>query len=154
MAAIAHAATLESRVPFVHFFDGFRTSHEVAKVTALGDEILKALIDERAVLAHRGRALSPEHPVVRGTAQNPDVYLQAREAANAYYFRCPEIVQAVMRRFAAFACTTDSHTRSAFTRPPNTSSRTSTAPSFWFSLLTTSSCIGESCQSQVFCLMS
>src|SRR5215470_4143992 len=101
MAAIAHAATLESRVPFLHFFDGFRTSHEVAKVTAIGDDVLRALIDERAVRAHRARALSPEHPVVRGTAQNPDVYFQAREAANAYYFRCPEVVASVMRRFAA-----------------------------------------------------
>ncbi|HXU91882.1 MAG TPA: pyruvate:ferredoxin (flavodoxin) oxidoreductase [Methylomirabilota bacterium] len=100
-AAIAHAATLESRVPFLHFFDGFRTSHEVSKVEAIGDDVLRALIDERTVLAHRGRALSPEHPVVRGTAQNPDVYFQAREAANPYYGRCPEIVQAVMRRFAA-----------------------------------------------------
>jgi pyruvate-ferredoxin/flavodoxin oxidoreductase len=101
MAAIAHASALESRVPFLHFFDGFRTSHEVAKVEALGDDVLRALIDERAVLAHRARALSPERPVVRGTAQNPDVYFQAREAANPYYFRCAEVVQAVMRRFAA-----------------------------------------------------
>jgi pyruvate-ferredoxin/flavodoxin oxidoreductase len=101
LAAIAHAATLESRVPFLHFFDGFRTSHEVAKVEALGDDVLRALIDDRTVLAQRARALSPEHPVVRGTAQNPDVYFQAREASNAYYFRCPGIVQAVMHRFAA-----------------------------------------------------
>jgi pyruvate-ferredoxin/flavodoxin oxidoreductase len=100
LAAIAHAAALESRVPFLHFFDGFRTSHEVAKVEALGDDVLRALIDERTVLAHRARALSPERPVVRGTAQNPDVYFQAREAANPYYFRCAEVVQAVMRRFA------------------------------------------------------
>src|SRR5262245_2042129 len=99
MAAVAHAATLESRVPFLHFFDGFRTSHEVAKTQAIGDDVLRALIDERSVLAHRARALSPERPVVRGTAQNPDVYFQAREAANPYYFRCAEIVQAVMRRF-------------------------------------------------------
>src|SRR4030095_3981793 len=75
--------------------------HEVAKVEALGDDVLRALIDERAVLAHRARALSPERPVVRGTAQNPDVHFQAREAANPYYFRCAEVVQAVMRRFAA-----------------------------------------------------
>jgi pyruvate-ferredoxin/flavodoxin oxidoreductase len=101
MAAIAHAVALESRVPFLHFFDGFRTSHEVAKVTAIGDDVLRALIDERAVLAQRARALSPEHPVVRGTAQNPDVYFQAREAANPYYFRCPEVARSVMRRFAA-----------------------------------------------------
>jgi pyruvate-ferredoxin/flavodoxin oxidoreductase len=101
LAAIAHAATLESRVPFLHFFDGFRTSHEVAKVEALGDDVLRALVDERTVLAQRARALSPEHPVVRGTAQNPDVYFQAREAANPYYFRCAEVVQTVMGRFAA-----------------------------------------------------
>ena len=89
MAAVAHAATLESRVPFLHFFDGFRTSHEVAKTQAIGDDVLRALIDERSVLAHRARALSPEHPVVRGTAQNPDVYFQAREAANPYYSAVP-----------------------------------------------------------------
>jgi pyruvate-ferredoxin/flavodoxin oxidoreductase len=100
MAAIAHAAALESRVPFLHFFDGFRTSHELAKVKAIGDDALRALIDERTVLAHRDRALSPERPVVRGTAQNPDVYFQAREAANPYYFRCAEVVHTVMRRFA------------------------------------------------------
>ena len=100
LAAIAHAATLESRVPFLHFFDGFRTSHEVAKVQALGDDVLRALVDERAVLAQRARALSPERPVVRGTAQNPDVAFQAREAANPYYFRCPSILQGVMDRFA------------------------------------------------------
>jgi pyruvate-ferredoxin/flavodoxin oxidoreductase len=99
-AAIAHAAALESRVPFLNFFDGFRTSHEVTRVEAIGDDVLRALIDERTVLAHRARALSPEHPVVRGTAQNPDIYFQAREAANPYYFRCGEVVQAVMDRFA------------------------------------------------------
>jgi pyruvate-ferredoxin/flavodoxin oxidoreductase len=101
MAAIAHAAALESRVPFLHFFDGFRTSHEVAKVEPLGDDVLRALVDQRAVLAHRARALTPERPVVRGTAQNPDVYFQAREAANPYYLRCADVVRAVMRRFGA-----------------------------------------------------
>ena len=100
MAAIAHAAALESRVPFLHFFDGFRTSHEVAKIEPLGDDVLRALIDQRAVVAHRSRALTPERPVVRGTAQNPDVYFQAREASNPYHFRAPEIVRSVMRRFA------------------------------------------------------
>jgi pyruvate-ferredoxin/flavodoxin oxidoreductase len=100
MAAIAHAATLQSRVPFLHFFDGFRTSHEVAKVEAIGEDLLRALIDERMVLAHRARALSPERPVVRGTAQNPDVYFQAREAANPYYVRCAEVVRTIMHRFA------------------------------------------------------
>jgi pyruvate-ferredoxin/flavodoxin oxidoreductase len=101
LAAIAHAATLEARVPFLHFFDGFRTSHEVAKIAPLDDDDLRALVDERLVRAHRARALSPEHPVVRGTAQNPDIYFQAREAANPYYLACPAIVQSVMDRFAA-----------------------------------------------------
>ena len=100
-AAIAHAATLEARVPFLHFFDGFRTSHEVAKVRAVDDDVLRALVDDRFVRAHRARALSPEHPTVRGTAQNPDIYFQAREAANPYSLACPLIVQAVMDRFAA-----------------------------------------------------
>src|SRR5689334_19790976 len=85
LAAIAHAATLESRVPFLHFFDGFRTSHELQKIAAIGAEELRALIDERSVTAHRGRSLTPDHPVVRGTAQNPDVFFQNREAANRFY---------------------------------------------------------------------
>jgi len=100
LAAIAHAATLETRVPFLHFFDGFRTSHEVAKIQPLRDEQLRALIDDRLVHAHRARALTPERPVVRGTAQNADVYFQAREASNPYYLACPAIVQSVMDRFA------------------------------------------------------
>jgi len=100
LAAVAHAATLEARVPFVHFFDGFRTSHEVAKIEPLDDDDLRALVDDRLVRAHRARALSPEHPVVRGTAQNPDVYFQAREAANPYYLACPAIVQAAMDALA------------------------------------------------------
>ena len=88
-AAIAQAATLESRVPFLHFFDGFRTSHEVAKIELLSDDDLRALIDDTLVLQHRSRALSPDHPVLRGTAQNPDVYFQARETVNPYYAACP-----------------------------------------------------------------
>ena len=100
-ALIAQAATLESRVPFLHFFDGFRTSHEVAKVTPLAPETLRAMIDDDLVRAHRARALSPEHPVIRGTAQNPDVYFQGREAANAYYRACPTIVQNAMNRLAS-----------------------------------------------------
>jgi pyruvate-ferredoxin/flavodoxin oxidoreductase len=99
-ALIAHAATLESRIPFLHFFDGFRTSHEVAKITPLTDEDLTALVREDLVHAHRARALSPEHPVLRGTAQNPDVYFQARESVNPYYLACPAIVEGVMDRLA------------------------------------------------------
>jgi pyruvate-ferredoxin/flavodoxin oxidoreductase len=101
LATIAHAATLEARVPFLHFFDGFRTSHEVAKVEQLTDEDLRAMIDEDLVRAHRARALSPDHPVIRGTAQNPDVYFQAREAINPFYLATPTIVQNVMDKFAA-----------------------------------------------------
>ena len=100
LALIAQAATLESRVPFLHFFDGFRTSHEVAKIEALSQEDLRAVIDDDTVRAHRARALSPDHPVMRGTAQNPDVYFQARETVNPYYLACPGIVQRVMDRFA------------------------------------------------------
>lgn len=80
-AAIAHAATLESRVPFLHFFDGFRTSHEVSKIEELSDDDLRALISDEHIAAHRGRALTPDRPVLRGTAQNPDACFQAREAA-------------------------------------------------------------------------
>ena len=100
LAAIATAATLETRVPFLHFFDGFRTSHEVAKIEALAPEQLRALIDDETVRAHRARSLSPDRPVLRGTAQNPDVYFQAREGVNPYYLACPGIVQRVMDRFA------------------------------------------------------
>ena len=99
-ALIAQAATLESRVPFLHFFDGFRTSHEVNKIIPLLDEDLRAIIDERFVRQHRERALSPDRPVLRGTAQNPDVFFQAREACNPFYRACPRIVQDVMDRFA------------------------------------------------------
>ncbi len=96
MALIAHAATLKSRVPFVHAFDGFRTSHEVARIEMVGDDDIRAMIDHNAVEAHRARALSPDHPAVRGTAQNPDVFFQAREAANPYYNAVPELVQGEM----------------------------------------------------------
>ena len=98
-AAIAHAATLSSRIPFLHFFDGFRTSHELAKIQELSDEDLSALVDEQAVAAHRRRALTPDRPVLRGTAQNPDVFFQAREACNPFYLACPGIVESAMRRF-------------------------------------------------------
>ncbi|MDP4173851.1 MAG: pyruvate:ferredoxin (flavodoxin) oxidoreductase [Bacteroidota bacterium] len=99
-ALISQAATLESRVPFVHFFDGFRTSHEVMKIEQLAVEDLKAMIDNELVLAHRKRALTPDKPVLRGTAQNPDVCFQGREAGNKYYDACPEIVQKAMDKFA------------------------------------------------------
>ncbi|HWQ52339.1 MAG TPA: pyruvate:ferredoxin (flavodoxin) oxidoreductase [Bryobacteraceae bacterium] len=100
-ALIAHAATLEARIPFIHFFDGFRTSHEVAKVEQLSVEDLRAMISDELVAAHRGRALTPDRPVLRGTAQNPDVYFQARETVNPYYLACPTIVQNAMDKFAA-----------------------------------------------------
>ena len=100
LAAIAHAASLESRIPFLHFFDGFRTSHEVHRIEGLSDEVLRSLLDEQAIAAHRARALSPEHPVIRGTAHNPDTFFQAREAANPFYDACPRIVEQVMERFA------------------------------------------------------
>jgi pyruvate-ferredoxin/flavodoxin oxidoreductase len=99
-ACIAQAATLESRVPFVHFFDGFRTSHEVNMIDPLSDDDLRALIDDKFVRQHRERAMTPDRPVLRGTAQNPDVFFQAREACNPYYRACPTIVQDVMDRFA------------------------------------------------------
>jgi pyruvate-ferredoxin/flavodoxin oxidoreductase len=99
-AAIAQMATLKSRIPFLHFFDGFRTSHEVTKIYQLSDEELRSLVDDELVRAHRARALSPEHPVLRGTAQNPDVYFQMREAVNSYYTATPSITQEAMDRFA------------------------------------------------------
>jgi pyruvate-ferredoxin/flavodoxin oxidoreductase len=100
-ALIAHAATLESRLPFLHFFDGFRTSHEINKTLVVPDETLRAMIDEPLVRAHRERALTPDKPVLRGTAQNPDVFFQSREAANRYYTEAPALVQKAMDRFAA-----------------------------------------------------
>jgi len=99
-ALIAQAAALEARIPFLHFFDGFRTSHEVMKVQPLTSEEIRAMIDEDLVRAHRRRALSPDRPFIRGTAQNPDVYFQAREAVNSYYLACPTIVQNAMDKFA------------------------------------------------------
>ncbi|MDP1666716.1 MAG: pyruvate:ferredoxin (flavodoxin) oxidoreductase [Methylobacter sp.] len=99
-ALIAHAVALEGRIPLMHFFDGFRTSHEVAKIKLLDDDIMRAMINEEWVRAHRSRALTPDSPVLRGTAQNPDVYFQARESVNAYYQAMPGIVQAAMDRFA------------------------------------------------------
>ena len=98
MAAVAHASTLESRIPFLHYFDGFRTSHEVAKIEQLTDDDLRALIQEPPIYAHRQRGLTPDKPVLRGTAQNPDVFFQAREAANGFYDACPGIVERNMQR--------------------------------------------------------
>ena len=101
MALIAQASTLEARIPFIHFFDGFRTSHEVNKVTLLTDDQLRAMINDDLVIAHRHRALNPDNPFIRGTAQNPDTYFQSRETVNVFYQRTPEIVEAAMAKFAA-----------------------------------------------------
>ncbi|HEY9089836.1 MAG TPA: pyruvate:ferredoxin (flavodoxin) oxidoreductase [Anaerolineaceae bacterium] len=101
MAVIAQASTLEARIPFLHFFDGFRTSHEVSKITYLTDEQLHAMISDELVIAHRNRGLSPERPFIRGTLQNWDVYFQGRESVNPYYNACPDIVAKTMDRFAA-----------------------------------------------------
>ncbi len=100
LALVSHAATLAARVPFVHFFDGFRTSHEVAKVEVIGEDVLRQMIDDDLVAAHRDRALNPNSPVLRGTAQNPDVFFQAREAANPFHDSCVGHVQDAMDRFA------------------------------------------------------
>ncbi len=100
LAMISHAATLETRIPFIHFFDGFRTSHEVAKIEVLADEHIRAMINDDYVYQHRSRALTPDKPVLRGTAQNPDVYFQARETVNRYYTATPTIVQKYMDQFA------------------------------------------------------
>ena len=100
MAAVAHAATLRSRIPFIHFFDGFRTSHELQRIAMLSDDDLSELIDHQSVLAHRQRSLNPNRPSIRGTAQNPDVYFQGRGTVNFYYDRVPEIVQQCMDQLA------------------------------------------------------
>jgi len=101
MALVAHSATLKARVPILHFFDGFRTSHEVTRIQKLSDDDLRHMIDEDLVKAHRERGLTPDKPVLRGTAQNPDVFFQAREACNSFYDACPDIVQASMDKLAA-----------------------------------------------------
>ncbi|MBM4143543.1 MAG: pyruvate:ferredoxin (flavodoxin) oxidoreductase [Lentisphaerae bacterium] len=100
LALVGHAATLESRVPFLNFFDGFRSSHEVQKIELLSREVMRAMIDDRLVEAHRLRAMTPDKPVLRGTAQNPDVYFQGRETVNPYYLKAPGIVQKAMDRLA------------------------------------------------------
>jgi pyruvate-ferredoxin/flavodoxin oxidoreductase len=99
-ALIAQAATLESRVPFLHFFDGFRTSHEVNKIEQLSDDVIRSMIDPEWIEAHRARALDPDRPVLRGSAQNPDVFFQAREASNPFYLAVPRILQRTMDKFA------------------------------------------------------
>jgi pyruvate-ferredoxin/flavodoxin oxidoreductase len=99
-ALITQAASLEARVPFIHFFDGFRSSHEVQKIEQLTMDDMRAMIDDNLVISHRQRALSPDHPVIRGTAQNPDVFFQARETVNPFYEACAEIVQKQMDKFA------------------------------------------------------
>ena len=99
-ALIAQASTLRARVPFLHIFDGFRTSHEVMKIQKLSYEQIRSVIDDRLVQAHRARALTPDHPVMRGTAQNPDVFFQSRERSNTFYLQTPQIVQKTMNRFA------------------------------------------------------
>ncbi|MDI1240859.1 MAG: pyruvate:ferredoxin (flavodoxin) oxidoreductase, partial [bacterium] len=101
MALIAQAATLRARVPFIHFFDGFRTSHEVSKIALLSDAEIRAMIDDELIFAHRSRALNPDNPFIRGTAQNPDVYFQGRETVNPFYDAVPRIVREEMDRFAA-----------------------------------------------------
>jgi len=100
MACIAHAATLHSRVPILHFFDGFRTSHEVAKIEQLDDEDVRAMLEPDAIAAHRARALTPDHPAIRGTAENPDTFFQAREASNKFHAACPEAIRRAMNKFA------------------------------------------------------
>jgi pyruvate-ferredoxin/flavodoxin oxidoreductase len=99
-AVISQAASFASRLPFLHFFDGFRTSHEVNRIAIVDDDVLRAMIDEQSILAHRQRALTPDRPVLRGTAQNPDVFFQAREAANPFYDAAPRLTQEAMDRFA------------------------------------------------------
>ena len=101
LALIAHTVSLETRIPFLHFFDGFRTSHEVQKIETLDDSVLRAMIDDDWVLAHRARALTPDRPVLRGTAQNPDVYFQARESVNPFYDHCEAAVERAMAQFQA-----------------------------------------------------
>ena len=100
LAVIAHAATLRSRVPFLHFFDGFRTSHELQKIEEVPYEVMKEMIDNELVRQHRGRGLTPERPQIRGTAQNPDTYFQGREGVNKYYDAVPALVQAEMDKYA------------------------------------------------------
>ena len=101
LALVAQIATLESRIPFIHFFDGFRTSHEVGKILPISDKTIRELLDDKYIIQFRQNALSPDRPIIRGTAQNPDVFFQAREACTPFHAAVPKIVQSVMNRFAA-----------------------------------------------------
>ena len=101
MAAVAHSATLKARVPFLHFFDGYRTSHEISKIALLDTDALRTLIDDDLVRAHRMRGLSSDRPFIRGTAQNPDTYFQSRETVNPFYTVTPAIVAETLAQFAA-----------------------------------------------------
>src|SRR5215216_6378178 len=116
-ALISQASTLEARVPFLHVFDGFRTSHEVMKITRLSDDEINGMMDQQLVREHRARALTPDRPVIRGTAQNPDVFFQSRERANTFYLKTPAIVEKAMERFAAL--TGRSYKLFEFTGDPN-----------------------------------
>ena len=118
MALVAHASTLEARVPFVHFFDGFRTSHEVAKVEEMPYEVMKQMISDELVRAHRARGLSPEHPMIRGTSQNPDVYFSSRETTNKLYAAVPP--PSSRRTWRSSASSSAGTTSSSSTRAPLT----------------------------------
>ena len=100
LGVIAHLSAIQSRIPFIHFFDGFRTSHEIQKIEKIDYEVIKKLIDYKALEEFRNRALNPEHPVIRGTAQNPDIYFQQRESQNPYFLAVPDIVQSNMDKLA------------------------------------------------------
>src|SRR6202142_1220200 len=101
-ALISQAATLRARLPFIHFFDGFRTSHEVSKIELMSEDVMRALVDDKLIAEIRSRGLTPDRPVLRGTAQNPDAFFKGREAANPFYARCPDLVQKVMDEFLQF----------------------------------------------------
>ena len=127
-ALVAHAATLRTRIPFLHFFDGFRTSHEVDKIALLDDADLRALVRYSDVLDHRARGLTPERPVLRGSAQNPDVFFQAREAANGFYDAVPSAVQEVFDELAAAHRPRSTRSSTTTVRPTPTGSSSSWAP--------------------------
>ena len=119
LALVAQAVTLATRIPFVHFFDGFRTSHELNTIEMLTDDDLRALVPDELVRAHRARALSPEHPFIRGTAQNPDVYFQGRETVNPFYAEVPAAVASAMDALAERTGRPYQPWATAVTPPPN-----------------------------------